>query len=496
MTIQVSRRSALTSSAALGLLASFGCDGLSPKPSSAGDLGKLDAVATAQAIRGGEVSAAEVVGAAIARSIAADEAVGAVVTPYYEEAREAAARAPAGAWFGVPTFIKDLAKVAGRRTTYGSRAFRNFIASDQSPFMDALFATGLVSLGKSASPEFGLTGTTESLLNGATRNPWNLAHSVGGSSGGAAALVAAGVVPIAHGSDGGGSIRVPAASCGVVGLKVSRGRYPLADGPHNYPIEIAVQGCESRTVRDTAAFVAMLEVEGALPKIGLVAGLSSQRRKIGFFTASPLGGPVDPEVAAVTVKTAGRLAELGHQVEEIAPPFHAAVMQDFLIYWGLIAAVTVAQWEDLTGRKAAYTDFEPFTLGLIEYYEVRKSILPEALERLRNFAGQYQAAFQSHDLLLSPTVAAPAPKIGVLTPSYGLDLLLDRLNDFVVFTPFMNIAGAPAISLPAGQTSQRLPIGVQLAAAVGDERTLLELAYELEEAQPWPHIAPLKQARR
>lgn len=495
MNIPVSRRAALKSSAALGLLASFGCSRRAGAPSSAHDLGRLDAVATAQAIKSGAVSPSEVVDAAIERAVAANWAINAIVTAYFDKAREAAAKAPAGAWFGVPTFIKDLAMVRGERTTYGARAFRNFIAGDQSPFMDALMATGVISLGKSASPEFGLTGTTESLLNGAARNPWNLDHSTGGSSGGAAALVAAGVVPVAHGSDGGGSLRVPAASCGVVSLKVSRGRYPLADGPHNRPIDISVQGCESRTVRDNAAFIAMLETESTLPKVGVITGPSAQRRRIGFFTASPGGGAVDREIAGVTEKTAARLAELGHMVEEIPTPFHAGVMQDFIIYWGLIAASLVARWEEFAGRKASYTDFEPFTFGLIEYYETRKSLLPAALERLRDFRAQYEAIFEFRDVILSPTVASPAPKIGVLTPSYGTELLLERLGDFVVFTQFMNIAGAPAISLPAGQTEQRLPLGVQLGAASGQERMLLELAYELEEAQPWPLIAPLRTAR-
>lgn len=492
MDFTVSRRAALTSAATFGILASFGCGRRSAGPSSTRELARLDAVATAQAIQSGAVSASEVVAAAIDRAVAANESINAIVTAYFDKAREAAQRSPTGPWFGVPTFIKDLAKVTGERTTYGARAFRSFISPDQSAFIDALMATGVISLGKSASPEFGLTATTESQLNGATRNPWNTTHSVGGSSGGAAALVAAGVVPMAHGSDGGGSIRVPAASCGVVGLKVSRGRFAIADGPHNRPIDISVQGCESRTVRDTAAFVAMLETPSMLPNVGVVVGPSKQRRKIGFFTASPGGGAVDREVVGVTVKTAARLAELGHTVEEIAAPFNAGVMQDFLIYWGFIAADLVARWEAAVGRKAGYTDFEAFTFGLIEYYEMRKIALPSALERLRNFISQYQAIFDERDVILSPTVSAPAPEIGVLTPSYGLDLLLQRLNDFVAFTPFMNIAGAPAISLPAGLTAKRLPLGVQLAAAIGRERVLLELAYELEEAQPWPLIAPLK----
>ncbi|MEZ5927801.1 MAG: amidase [Parvularculaceae bacterium] len=491
MSISVSRRAALKSSAALGFLASFGCNSPSASPSSDSDLGKLDAVATAQAIKSGEVSASEVVEKAIERAIAVDEKINAIVTPYFDRARAAVASAPHGAWFGVPLFIKDLMNVAGQRTAYGSRAFAKNVAQSQSAFVDKLFSTGVINLGKSSSPEFGLTATTEPMSDGPTLNPWNLAHSTGGSSGGAAALVAAGVVPVAQASDGGGSIRIPAACCGVAGLKVSRGRYPLTDPPHNLPLEISVPGIEARSVRDVAAFIAMMEVDSALPKVGVVTGPSKERRRIGYFTKSPLGGPVDPQVAAVTMKTAERLSALGHEVEEMPVPFDAGMMQDFLIYWGMIAAGSIAKWEEIAGRKATYTEFEPFTFGLVEYFEMRKSILPVALERLISFAGYYESVFADRDVILSPTVTTPPPKIGFLAPTAGVDAILEKLMNYVGFTPFMNVAGAPAISLPGGQTSERLPIGFQLAAANGRERTLLEIAYELEEAQPWTKIAPL-----
>lgn len=490
MTRNVTRRAALVSSAAMGCLASLGCGSSDDAPSTKHDLGKLDAVATAQAIRAGAVTAVEVVEAAIERANTAEAKINAIVTPYFETARQAAGAAK-GPWAGVPTFVKDLTHVAGQRTTYGSRAFNDFIAPAQSPFVDRFFELGLVSLGKSATPEFGLTGTTEPMIDRPTRNPWNPDYSTGGSSGGAGALVAAGVVPVAHASDGGGSIRVPASCCGVVGLKVSRGRYPVADPPHDRPVDISVQGIESRTVRDAAAFLAMMETEGALPKVGLVSGPARERRRVAFFTSSPIGGAVHDEVANVTRKTASRLRELGHQVEETSSPFDAGMMQDFIIYWGLIAKSAVERWEAIAGRRASYADFEPFTLGLIEYYEIRKSLLPAAIERLNGFPQLYASKFSDFDVILSPTLAAPAPKIGRLAPSHGLDLLLDRLMNFTAFTAYMNVAGAPAISLPAGQTADLLPIGVQLAAPAGRERLLLELAYELEEAQPWPLIAPL-----
>ncbi len=484
----ISRRAALKSSAAISLLTSFGCE--RDAPSTTDDLANLDAVSTAQAVKSGNVSALEVVNAAIGRAEKINPAINAIVTPYYDTAREQAAVTPAGAWFGVPTFIKDLNNVIGQRTTYGSRAFANYVATEQSAHIDAIFANGLVSLGKSATPEFGLTATTEPMLSGATRNPWNTNHSTGGSSGGAAALVAARVTPVAHASDGGGSIRIPASCCGLVGLKPSRARMPVPDGDAGAPVNLTAHGVESRTVRDTAAYIAMMEVDNDLPQIGLVSGPVSARKKVAFFTKAPTGIAVDPEVVSVTEATARQLESLGHEVEEIEPPFDSSVLQDFSIYWAARIALVVENWERVSGQKAGYNAFEPFTYGLIEYYEGRRDLLETVVARLISFERDYRAAFSNFDLLLSPVLATPPPEIGYLSTTYGFDLILERISEYVAFTQVANVAGAPAISLPIGMSSSGLPIGAQLAAVPGNERAILEVAYELEEEFEWSKRAP------
>lgn len=482
---KLSRRAALKSSAGFGLFAALACSKDAGRPSSLSDLAEMDAIETAQAIKNGTVTATEIANAAIDRAEAADEKMNAIVNSYYDTARERAATAGEGAWFGVPTFVKDLNNVIGQYTTYGSRAFENNVATEQSPFIDAFFAHGLISLGKSATPEFGLTATTEPMIDAPTRNPWNLNHSVGGSSGGAAALVAARVVPVAHASDGGGSIRIPASCCGVVGLKPSRGRTPRPDGPAGRPLEISQHGVETRTVRDTAAFFAMMEVASDLPFVGFVERPGAARQKIAYYTNSPVGGAVDPEVIAAVKDTAKTLENLGHEVTEIKSPFDAGALQDFTLYWGAGAAEAVKNWEFRAGRKAGYHDFEPWTYGVIDFYEARRHTLDDIIVRLQSFAHDYTSVFSKLDILLSPTLAGPPPPIGYLAPSHAFPTVLDRITDLVCFTQYMNIAGAPAMSLPAAMSKTGLPIGVQLAAAPGNERVILEAAYELEAAAPW-----------
>ncbi len=491
----ITRRRALSSAAAAPFILTA-CARNSDAPSQEADLADMDAVAVAQSIKNGDVTALEVVDAAIARAEVANPMINSIVSPYYESAREQAAQTPAGPWFGVPTFVKDLNNVIGQRTTYGSRVFANNIAATQSDFIGAYLGTGLISLGKSATPEFGLHATTETSLSGHARNPWNLDHSAGGSSGGAAALVAARVVPVAHASDGGGSIRIPAACCGLVGLKPSSFRFPEPERPAGRPVRLSEHGIESRTVRDTAAFFAMMEIESDHPAVGFIEGPATTRRKIAFHTVAPTETPVDEDVAAAVRNTAALLAEAGHEVTEIEPPFPVTVGQDFILYWGAGASSAVAGWEEAAGRKAAYNDFEPWTFGLIDYYEARKEGLEDAVNRLAAFAGDWRAAFDDYDILLSPTLASTAPPIGRLSPTGAFPVIFERLLEYSPFTHFANIAGAPAISLPLAQSESGLPIGVMAAAAQGGDAMLIELAYELEEAAPWAQRTPQAFAQR
>lgn len=494
MTGIISRRTALKASTAIAVLGATACGKNNQKPSVKEDLSNLDAVGTAQVIRDGDVTASEVVNAAIDRAEQLNPKLNAIVTPYFESARDRAEEGVTGPWAGVPTFVKDLNNVIGQRTSYGAKAFSNHIASTQSAFVDAYLGTGMVSLGKSSTPEFGLNATTETALMGATRNPWNLNHSSGGSSGGAAALVASHIVPVAHASDGGGSIRIPAACCGLVGLKPSAFRFPEPERPAGRPVRISEHGIEARSVRDVAAFFAMMEVESDHPEVGLVEGPSTVRRKIGLYTAPSSGTEIDPEVEAATRRAGEVLAALGHDVIEIDTPFTSTVSQDFGIYWASGAAQAVNNWERAVGRKAGYDDFESWTFGLIDQYNMRPDSLGDAVARLASFADQWRAAFDDYDIMLSPVLATPAAPLGHLAPSANFDLVMERITAYSPYTHFANIAAAPAISLPLEQPASGLPIGVMAAAVQGADRALIELAFELEEAMPWkgrkaPHSA-------
>lgn len=457
-----------------------------------------DAVETAARVADGEVSAEEVTRAALERAAAAQDL--AAVTHLHAEAALAAARAVdagerTGALAGVPTAIKDLDDVAGVPTSFGSRAFPGYVPSVTSPAVAHLLATGMVSIGKSSTPEWGLTATTEPLGRPPTRNPWDRGRSVGGSSGGAAALVAAGVVPIAHATDGGGSIRIPAAACGLVGLKPSRGRLTPMPRSAQMPISLTVWGVLARTVRDVATFHAAAErlrPAVGMPPIGAVHGPSSRRLRVAVVRATATGRPLDPEVADAVTSVAATLDDLGHRVVEIPTPFDPQVAEDFILYWAAMGFAI----HRFVGRQVAGDDFrpdllEPWTRGLSDLFRRNPLRGARAVLRLRGFGARYAEAIAPHDVLLTPTTATPPPPIGHLAVDLPFSVHRERVESYVPFTAAQNLAGAPAISLPLARTREGLPIGLHLGAARGDDRTLLELAHELEQARPWPRLPPV-----
>jgi len=349
---------------------------------------------------------------------------------------------------------------------------------------------GLNNLGTTTMPEFGHTGTTEALLYGPTHNPWGLGFSPGGSSGGSAALVAAGVVPIAHANDGGGSTRIPASCCGLVGLKPSRGRLLDMDGANLFPVKIVHQGMLSRSVRDTAVFYHAAERyyrNPKLPEIGLVTH-PGRRLRVGFFTDLDESTPSHPDCVAAVTDAAKLLEGLGHTVEPVVRPFDDGFLEDFFLFWSMLGfAVT------RFGTRLVHPDFdaskvEDFTRGLTDYFKENMRKAPAAIWRLRRFAHQYARCFDRYDVLMNPTVAMPSPEHGYIGPSVPFDTALERLKWFIPFTPTQNVSGGPAISLPLGRSEDGMPLGVQLASPLGDERTLLELALEVEAAAPWPRI--------
>jgi amidase len=454
-------------------------------------LGTRDGVELAALIATGEIQASDVVEAAIARARKVNPALNAIVTETFEQARSQHKIPATGLLTGVPSFIKDNEHVKGVPTLIGTRALPKKPADVSSRFVEQFLSAGLVSLGKTTLPEFGLTATTESLATGSTRNPWNLDYSTGGSSGGSAALVAAGVVPLAHGNDGGGSIRIPAACCGLVGLKPSRGRLPDVAGTEKMPIHIVCNGVISRSVRDTAAFYATVEKKYRkpdLPEIGLVQHPGKDRLRIGLFTDTPHNTSSHTDSVEVTVHTGKLCEDLGHNVETISCPFKAQIMEDFIIYWGMLAFFIQHFGKMILDTRFDKKELEIWTLGLSRFF--RKSFFkaPFSIRRLKKFSKQYEDIFSDYDILLSPTLSHAPPKIGYMGPEVSFELHFERLRQYVAFTPLQNTAGAPAISLPMGFSRNGLPIGIHFAAAYGQEKRLLELAFELEEARPWPLV--------
>lgn len=453
-------------------------------------LGDLDAVALAEEIRTGRVDRAEAVEAAIARAEAVNSQLNGLAYRAFDEARAATGRPGAGFFDGVPTLIKDNIDVAGQPTMSGTDAWKPRPASADSAVTRVVLDTGLISVGKTRLSEFGFSAAAEHPRLGPVRNPWNTDHTAGASSSGSGAFVAAGVVPIAHANDGGGSIRIPAACNGLVGLKPSRGRMPLDPKYRRLPVGIVANGVLTRSVRDTAAFYREAERlwrNGKLPPIGDVTAPGRQRLKIAVLTSSVLR-EASPEVKELTLKSAALLAELGHHVEYIDNDWvPASFVDDFILYWGFLAFAQVGTGPRLFGDSFDRTKLDNLTLGLARHTRRNIHRLPLAIARLRGLRRRSARIFGSYDILLSPTLADPPPSVGYLAPS-DYHQVIDRLTNWVAFTPLQNVTGEPAISLPLAQSADGLPVGMMLSADTGRESSLLELAYELEEAQPWTRI--------
>lgn len=466
-------------------------------PVDAWELAAWDAVETAQRLAKKDVSPLEVVDAAIARAESCRH-LNAVVTPSYDRARAATEVLIDEPLAGVPSFTKDLVQVAGLRTAWGTAASGEHVSKRSDPSAKRLDATGLVSLGKSATPEFGLTATTEPTAFGPTHNPWAAGHTPGGSSGGAAALVAAGVVPIAHASDGGGSIRIPASCCGLVGLKATRGRFDM-EGSNLLPVNIAVHGVVTRTVRDTVAFWRALEAatpSKKLPPVGAAAERPARRLRVAAFVTSPARAEAEGEVRGAVEKTAALLRELGHEVSEIECPVPRQVGDDFVSLWAYVAWVQSNGGLLMIGRGLDKAKLEPLTLGFARKFTERKWGCIGEIRRLRGWTAGFAEVFAKTgaDVWLSPTLGQPLTKHGHLATTVPFEEALARLTAFCPFTGFYNSAGAPALSLPLFQSSAGLPLGVQLGAPRGHDALLLELGAELEAAKPWPRVAPRPQS--
>ncbi|MFF0815344.1 amidase [Rhodococcus sp. NPDC003318] len=453
-------------------------------------LGVLDATGVAARIASGEITAREAVEAAITRAEAMAP-LAAVETADFERALRSADSPPPGPFAGVPTFVKDNVDVAGLPTGQGSAAFTPRPARADSPVVTQLRSAGLVPLGKSRLPEFGFSPACEYADREPVHNPWHPGFSPGASSGGAAALVASGVVPIAHGNDGGGSIRIPAAACGLVGLKPTRGRTVPDPTDRAMPVRLVTQGVLTRSVRDAARYYATAEAHRrnpSLPPVRLVAGPNPTRLRIGVILDSVGGRRSDDETRAAVTATADLLSELGHHVEDAPLPVGSQFAHDFGMYWGFLAfAISTG------GKRMLAPDFDrsrtdALTRGLDALYRRNVGRTPGVLYRLRRTAHTYARTFADFDVIVSPVLGHTIPEIGYLSPTQPFDELFEKLTNYAAFTPANNAAGGPAISLPLHTAASGLPLGVHFSAAHGDERTLLELAFELEQARPFARI--------
>ncbi|OBA60311.1 amidase [Mycobacterium sp. 1100029.7] len=454
-------------------------------------LGDLDAIGLSDAIRAGWVGRSEVIDAAIARTEAVNPALNGLAYQAFDQARAAAAAPPSNGFFsGVPTFLKDNVDVAGQPTMRGADAWapRNAVADGE--FTQVYLATGPTSLGKTQMSEFGFSAVAEHPRLGPVRNPWDTDYTAGASSSGSGAFVAAGVVPIAHANDGGGSIRIPAACNGIVGLKPSRGRLPLDAQLRRMPVGIVANGVLTRSVRDTAAFYREAERlwrNPKLPPIGDIIAPGRQRLRIAVATGS-VRRECGPEIRELTLKSAGVLEELGHRVEHIdEQPFPDSFVDDFVLYWGFLALMQVRTGRRVFGNTFDRSQLDALTLGLERHSGRNLHRLPAAIVRLRGMRKRSAQFYRTYDALLTPTLADPTVPVGYLAPT-DYEQVMDRLIDWVAFTPLQNVTGDPAISLPLAQSAEGMPVGMMLAADLGRESLLLELAYELEEARPWARI--------
>jgi amidase len=454
-------------------------------------LGDHDAVGLAEEIRAGRVSRKEAVEAAIARTRVLDEQLCGLAADRFSEAVAEADAEHAGFFAGQPSFVKDNSDVAGLPTQQGTKAYVAHPARRDGSFARMYGLIGTTTLGKTRLSEYGFSASAEFVDEPPVRNPWHTGHTSGASSAGSGAFVAAGAVPMAHANDGGGSIRIPAACNGLVGLKATRGRIPSDKTHREMPVKIVHDGVLSRSVRDTAAFVRESERvyrDLKLPPVGDVTGPGKKRLRIALVTNSIGGRVTDDETAQAVLHTAGLLEELGHTIEVADAPVPDTFEGDFLAYWSLLALFLSTTGKRTFNRTYDRSLNDNLTKGLARHAARNSWRLPLAIARLNLSRRNSEKFFADHDVVLTPTLSLVTPELGWLNPSQSFEVVMERLLEWVAFTPLQNATGDPAISLPMGTSSKGLPVGVQLAAAQGHDRRLLELAYELEEAQPFARI--------
>ena len=462
------------------------------------DYAAHDALGLAALVKNGEVTAEELLACALEAAEALNGDLNAIVRSMEAEARASIADGlPAGPLKGVPFLLKDLTQsYAGVPTDCGSRFFKGWTRDFDSEMVTRWKRAGLVIFAKTNTPEGGSSGSTEPVANGPTHNPWKLGYSPGGSSGGSASAVAAGIAPAGHANDGGGSIRIPASACGLVGLKPSRGRTP--NGPDFGELwnGIAIEHVVTRSVRDCAALLDATAGPGvgepyyapppARPFLDEV-GADPGRLRIGISTKAPLGSAVDADCVRATEDAAALLEDLGHIVEPAAPSFDVETMFDG---WTKIFQANEAWAFDgyaaATGQTPSSENTEANNLHLLE--EGRKlsgADLVQGIADIHATTRDFARFYEDYDIWLTPTLGTAPPPHGHLFADDDAEVFFERLLAFIPFTPIFNCTGNPAIALPLSWNGDGLPIGVHFGGRIAEEATLFRLAAQLEEARPW-----------
>jgi Asp-tRNA(Asn)/Glu-tRNA(Gln) amidotransferase A subunit family amidase len=458
-----------------------------------------DGLALGEKVRTGNVSATELIEAAIQRIESQNETLNAVVSKIYDQALEAAKTTKSdGPFAGVPFLIKDLGgALANVPFTGGSRFFKDVCPPMDSVLVQRYKASGLIPLGRTNTPEFGLNASTEPVLFGPTRNPWNTERSPGGSSGGSAAAVAAGLVPLAHASDGGGSIRIPASCCGIFGMKTTRARNTMAPYLGESLAGCAVEHVVSRTVRDSAAaldatagqamgdpYIAPRNAKPFLDE----SRTDPKRLRIAITTDTFNDFPVHPDCIQATEKAGALCEQLGHIVEPASPQFDAEKLdRDYNSIFSICASANVRQRAKMVGKELDPEQFERITWAMMTKAETFSATdYVQLLNGLHSISREICSFFEDYDLLLTPTLAQPPVPLGHLDMMMDdLDAYVGRLWGFASFTYQFNVTGQPAMSVPLFWNEDNLPIGVQFVGRYGDEATLFQLAGQLERAAPW-----------
>lgn len=457
-------------------------------------LGESDASDVGARVASREISAVEAVDAAIARSEAVEEQLSGLRRTDFDRARSRAAASSSadGPLAGVPSLFKDNIVVGGMPMTQGSRAFGTQPRPTDGAVAAQYLATGMIPIGTSTMPEFGWTCSTET-LDYRTHNPWDTSYSAGGSSGGSAAYVAAGVVPIAHGNDGGGSIRIPAHACGLIGLKPTRGRLKIESGDRILPVHITSNSVLARSVRDVAGFFAAAEQvyrNRTLKPMGLVDQPQQRPLRVGLLIDSPASDVRTDDETRVAVETFGlQLEALGHHVEPYEWKVSANFKEDFSSYWMLLAYLASTGTKKVFGPGYDPVKLEPLTKFLGAEGKKRLKKAPVFIPRLLSSSVTARRQLRGGpDVVVSPVLSGTTPQLGYLGADVDPAEHFRRLIDLCAFTPMHNATGAPAISIPVGQSVDGMPIGAMVTATHGAEALLLRLALQVEAAHPWRRI--------